>query len=180
MSSGGAQARGSIRIRAAKRGDVELMFALIVELATYERAAERVLGTPRLLDNALFGDDPVAEAVIAELDGEAVGFALYFRTFSTWLCLPGLWLEDLYVSPQHRRSGVGKALLKHVAAVAVERGYGRLEWAALDWNAPALSFYASLGAEQLNEWLTHRLHGEALRRVAASADAADAARASGT
>ncbi len=105
--------------------------------------------------------------MVAELAGEPVGFALFFRTFSTWLCRPGLWLEDLYVSPAHRRAGVGKALLEHVAATAVERGYGRLEWSALDWNAPALGFYASLGAEQLNEWLVHRLDGEALERVAA-------------
>jgi GNAT superfamily N-acetyltransferase len=163
---------GSLQIRPAEPGDVQLIFSLIVELATYEHAAERVLGTPELLGQALFGADAVAEAVIAELDGAAAGFALYFRTFSTWLCRPGLWLEDLYVSPAHRRAGIGRELLSHVAAVAVERGYGRVEWAALDWNAPALSFYSSLGAEQLNEWLTHRLDGEALRRVAAGTDLA--------
>ena len=163
-------AAGPLRIRPAEPGDVELIFSLIVELATYERATERVLGTPELLGQALFGADAVAEAVIAELDAEPAGFALYFRTFSTWLCRPGLWLEDLYVSPARRRAGIGRALLSHVAAVAVQRGYGRLEWAALDWNAPALSFYSSLGAERLNEWLTHRLDGEALRHVAAGTD----------
>ncbi len=161
---------GPLRIRPAEPGDVHLILSLIKELATFERAGERALGTPELLEQALFGADAVAETVIAELDGEPAGFALYFRTFSTWVCRPGLWLEDLYVSPAHRRGGVGRALLNHVAAVAVERGYGRLEWAALDWNAPALSFYSSLGAEQLNEWVTHRLDGEALRRVAAGTD----------
>jgi GNAT superfamily N-acetyltransferase len=155
-----------LRIRAAERADVPLIFSLIVELAEYERARERVVGSEQLLDHALFGPDPVAEAVIAELDGVAAGFALYFRTFSTWLCRPGLWLEDLYVSPQQRRGGVGRALLAHVARTAVERGYGRVEWSALDWNAPALTFYEALGAERLGEWQVHRLEGDALERVA--------------
>ena len=168
--SSAPEVSGPLRIRPAEPGDVQLIFSLVVELATYERAAERVLGTPELLEQALFGTDAVAEAVIAELGDEPAGFALYFRTFSTWLCRPGLWLEDLYVSRTHRRAGVGRALLSHVAAIAVERDYGRMEWAALDWNAPALSFYSSLGAEQLNEWVTHRLDGEALRRVAEETD----------
>jgi GNAT superfamily N-acetyltransferase len=159
----------SLRIRPAEPTDVELIFSLIVELADYERARERVIGTTELLSSALFGADAVAEAAIAELDGEPVGFALWFRTFSTWLCLPGLWLEDLYVSPQHRRGGVGRVLLAHVAAVAVDHGCGRLEWSALYWNAPALEFYAGLGAERLEEWQVHRLEGEALARVAAAA-----------
>ena len=159
-----------VRIREARREDAALIFSWIVELATYERAPDQVTGNIALLEEALFGAAPTAEAVIAELDGEPAGFALYFRTFSTWLCRPGLWLEDLYVSPAHRRAGVGRALLSHVAALAVRRGYGRLEWSALDWNAPALSFYSSLGAEQLNEWLVHRLDGEALHRVAAGTD----------
>lgn len=160
---------GSLRIRPAEPTDVELIFSLIVELAEYERARERVAGSPELLRAALFGGDPVAEAVIAELDGEPVGFALWFRTFSTWLCLPGLWLEDLYVSPQRRRAGVGRVLLAHVARVALENGYGRVEWSALDWNTPALEFYTGLGAERLEEWRVHRLEGEALAQVAAAA-----------
>jgi GNAT superfamily N-acetyltransferase len=158
---------GSLRIRTAEPTDVELIFSLVVELADYERARQRVVGTPALLSSALFGDDPVAEAVIAELDGEPAGFALWFRTFSTWLCLPGLWLEDLYVPPEHRRAGVGRALLAHVARVAVDRGYGRVEWSALDWNTPALDLYAHLGAERLEEWVVHRLEGEALAWAAA-------------
>jgi GNAT superfamily N-acetyltransferase len=158
---------GSLRIRPAEPPDVELIFSLVVELAEYERARERVVGTPALLSEALFGDEPAAEAAIAELDGEPAGFALWFRTFSTWLCLPGLWLEDLYVSPEHRRAGVGRALLAHVARVAADNGYGRVEWSALDWNAPALEFYAGLGAERLTEWEVHRLEGEALAHLAA-------------
>ena len=158
---------GSLRIRDAEPSDVELTFSLVLELAEFERARERVVGTPEMLSSALFGEDRVAEAVIAEQDGAPVGFALWFRTFSTWLCLPGLWLEDLYVSPRHRRSGVGRALLEHVVGVAVERGYGRLEWSALDWNTPALEFYGGLGAERLEEWRVHRLEGEALTRLAA-------------
>lgn len=158
---------GSLRIRPAERADVELIFSLIVELADYERARERVVGTPALLDSALFGDDPVAQAAIGEKDREAVGFVLWFRTFSTWLCLPGLWLEDLYVSPEHRRAGVGRGLLAYVAQVAADNGYGRVEWSALDWNTPALDFYAGLGAKRLHEWGVYRLEGEALTRLAA-------------
>jgi GNAT superfamily N-acetyltransferase len=159
----------SVRIRAAERADVPLVFALIVELASYERAAADVVGSEQLLGQALFGDDPVAEVVIAEVGGGAAGFALFFRTFSTWLCLPGLWLEDLYVSPSHRRAGVGRALLGHVASVALERGCGRLEWSVLSWNEPALRFYDSLGAQRLDEWQTLRLDGAALSEIARAA-----------
>ncbi len=161
-----------VRIRRADPADVPLVFALIVELAEYERAADRVVGSEELLERALFGPDPVAEAVIAELDSGAdagpnpVGFALFFRTFSTWLCRPGLWLEDLYVSPAHHRSGVGRVLLAHVAQLAVDRGYGRLEWSALGWNTPAIQFYESLGATRLEEWEGFRLEGAALVDVA--------------
>ena len=139
---------------------------MIGELAAYERARERAVGTEELLSEALFGADPSAEAVIAELDEEPVGFALFFRTFSTWLCRPGLYLEDLFVRPAHRRGGIGRALLTHVARIAVERGYGRLDWSALTWNTPALDFYAALGAERMDEWAGLRLEGESLARVA--------------
>jgi GNAT superfamily N-acetyltransferase len=151
-----------LRIRAAHEDDAELIFALIVELAEYERAPEQVHGSPGLLRDSLFGQAPHAEAVIAERDGEPVGFALFHGTFSTWECRPGLWLEDLYVPPEHRRGGVGEALFRHVAGVAVERGCTRLGWAALDWNTPALSFYEKRGAEVLSEWKLHRLSGPAL------------------
>ena len=179
----------SVKIRAARPDDVELIFSLIVGLAEYERAPGQVTGTPELLRTALFGDQPSAEALIAEqLDdagagrsseagsraagkpaADPLGFALFHGSFSTWECRPGIWLEDLYVPPEHRRGGVGRALLSEVAAIAVARGCARLEWAALDWNSPALDFYAGLGAGRLHEWLMHRLDGEALRAVAAEA-----------
>jgi GNAT superfamily N-acetyltransferase len=163
-----------VRIREAMPADVELIFSLIVELAEYERAPEQVTGTPELLYAALFGAQPSAEALVAEIDREAVGFALFHGTFSTWECRPGIWLEDLYVPPQHRRAGVGGALLTHLARMAVQRGCTRLEWAALNWNAPALDFYAKLGSRCLSEWQMHRLDGDALPRVAARAPAAEA------
>ena len=159
----------SLVIRTAERRVVRLIFSLIVELATYERAPDQVRGDEQLLAEALFGQHPSAEAVIAELDGEAVGFALFYSTFSTWECRSGIWLEDLYVPPEHRRAGIGVALLRHLAAVALERGCTRLEWAALDWNTPALDFYEKLGATRLDRWRVHRLDGDALIRVAVPA-----------
>jgi GNAT superfamily N-acetyltransferase len=155
-----------LTIRAAEPADVELIYSLIVELAAYEHARAEVCGTPELLEQALFGAPPSAEALVAELGGDPVAFAVYYTTFSTWECRPGIWLEDLYVPPEHRRAGVGAALLSELARITVERGYTRLEWAALDWNAPALDFYAKLGARRLNEWQLHRLDGAALERVA--------------
>jgi GNAT superfamily N-acetyltransferase len=143
---------------------------MIVELAEYERAREHVVGSPELLADALFGPRPAAQAVIAELDGLGVGFALFYRTFSTWECRPGIWLEDLYVSPEHRGSGAGRALLSHLARITVQHGYPRLEWAALDWNTPALDFYAQAGASLLGDWRIHRLAGDALQRVARADD----------
>jgi GNAT superfamily N-acetyltransferase len=160
----------AIRIREAQRTDVGQIYAWVAELAEYERAADAVTGTPALLEHALFGPSPVAEAVIAEADGEAAGFAVFYTTFSTWECRPGLWLEDLYVPPDRRRSGVGVALLSWLARTAVARGCARLEWAALDWNTPALRFYDKLGARRLSEWCMHRLDGALLARVAEAAD----------
>jgi GNAT superfamily N-acetyltransferase len=155
-----------VRIRAAERADVEPIFAWIVELAEYERSPDAVTGTPAQLEEALFGGRPTAEALIAEIEREPAGMALFYSTFSTWECLPGLWLEDLYVPPERRRSGVGGALISHLAAIAVERGHPRLEWAALDWNTPALQFYEKLGATLLKDWYMHRLEGDGLRAVA--------------
>ena len=157
----------AVGIRDARPDDVPLLFSLIVELADYERAADRVAGSEALLYEALFGPRPHAEAVIASIAEEPAGFALFFGTFSTWLCRPGLWLEDLYVRPTERRGGAGEQLLRRVAAIAVERGYTRLGWAALDWNTPALRFYEKLGAELLGEWKLHRFSGDDLRAVAA-------------
>ncbi|HET8977878.1 MAG TPA: GNAT family N-acetyltransferase [Solirubrobacteraceae bacterium] len=162
-----AGAGGQVRIRPATPDDVDLIYAFIVELAEYERAPEEVTGTPELLAESLFGAAPSAEALIAELDGTPAGFAVFHGTFSTWECRPGIWLEDLYVPERFRRAGIGRALLRHLAAVTVERGCTRLEWTALDWNTPALAFYEGLGASRLSAWELHRLDGEALRRVAA-------------
>ena len=164
MSSGGS---GEVRVRAATPDDVAQIHGFIVELAVYEREPDGVTGTPEMLAEALFGPRPSAEALIAELDGEAVGFAVFHGTFSTWECLPGIWLEDLFIPERHRRAGAGRALLSYLAALALERGCPRLEWVALDWNELALGFYERVGAERLSDWELHRLTGDALRRVAA-------------
>jgi GNAT superfamily N-acetyltransferase len=155
-------------IRPATRDDVPLLLELIGELADYERLRDEVVLDAGLLERHLFGERPAAEAVLADVGGEAIGYALFFPTFSTFLGRPGLWLEDLFVLPAHRRGGVGRALLLHVAQLAVARGCGRLEWSALDWNAPALAFYRELGARVLPEWHLHRLDGAALAAVARS------------
>lgn len=166
-----------VSIRDARPDDVGLIFGWIVELAEYERARDQVRGTPELLADALFGERPAAEGLIAETPSEEgswqpAGFAVFHLTFSTWECRPGIWLEDLYVPPAHRRAGVGGALISHLARVTLARGYTRLQWAALDWNAPALDFYVKLGATRLDEWKLHRLDGEALVRVASRAGSA--------
>lgn len=158
----------SCDIRPATRADVPLLLELIGALADYERLRNEVVLDAGLLDQHLFGERPAAEAVIAEVDGEAVGYALFFPTFSTFLGRAGLWLEDLFVLPARRRGGVGQALLEHVAQLAVARGCGRLEWSALDWNEPALAFYRELGARAMPEWHLHRLDGASLAAVARS------------
>ena len=169
LTGGEPDGADDLIIRAATPGDVEQIYAFIVELAEYERAPDQVTGTPELLADALFGPEPCAEALVAERDGQPIGMAVFHGTFSTWECRPGIWLEDLFVPPRFRRSGVGAALLAQLAAITVERGRTRLEWNALDWNDPALSFYEQLGAQRLSEWELHRLDGEALARVAGSA-----------
>jgi GNAT superfamily N-acetyltransferase len=153
-------------IRTAQREDAGLLFSMIQELADYEQASDRVRGSQQQLAAALFDPPAAAEAVIAEVAGQPVGVALFFSTFSTWLCQPGIWLEDLYVRPEHRGDGVGRALLAHLARLAVERGCGRVEWSALDWNTPALKFYDRLGAARLDDWKGFRLEGDSLRRLA--------------
>ncbi len=164
----------TVSVRPAREDDVELIYSLIVALAEYERAPDEVVGTPELLHRWLFGAEPAAEALIGEVDGAPVGFALFHGTFSTWECRPGLWLEDLFVLPEYRRFGVGGRLLGNVARVAVERGYTRVSWTALDWNAMALSFYRKIGATVLDEWTNHRLSGATLQAVAATADSSAA------
>jgi GNAT superfamily N-acetyltransferase len=160
-----------LTVRDARREDVALIFGWVVELADYEHGRDQVAASPELLEAALFGPAPSGEALIAEVRSETdaplepAGFAVFYRTFSTWEGRPGIWLEDLYVPPAHRRYGVGGALLSHLANITVARGFTRLEWAALDWNEPALSFYAKIGAACLDEWVLHRLDGAALDRA---------------
>jgi GNAT superfamily N-acetyltransferase len=158
-----------VPVRPAQESDADRIHRLIIDLATYERAADQVRSTPEQLREALFGPQPAAYALVADSAGEVVGFALYFRNFSTWEGVHGIYLEDLYVAPEHRGSGLGKALLVALAEIAVQRGYARLEWAVLDWNEPSINFYRALGAVPLDEWTVFRLAGPALSRVAAGA-----------
>jgi GNAT superfamily N-acetyltransferase len=153
-------------IRAAQPDDVPLLLELFAELAVYEQIEHELHATPELLAPALFAERPVAEALIATRGRDAAGYALYFTTFSSFRCKEGVWLEDLFVREAHRRAGVGRALLAAVAARVREREGARLEWSALDWNELALSFYRGLGARTMSQWITHRLDGEALERLA--------------
>jgi GNAT superfamily N-acetyltransferase len=155
-----------IRIRAAAPDDVPLILTFIHELATYEKLAHEVVVTELDMHAALFGERPVIETVIASLDDEPVGYALFFPTFSTFLGKPGLYLEDLYVRPTARGFGVGRKLLEHLARITVERGWGRLEWSVLDWNEPSIAFYKKMGATAMNEWTVFRLTGQALKTLA--------------
>jgi len=139
-------------IRPASRGDVPELLRLIRELAIYEKLEDQARGTEPALAQALFGPRPACEALVAEAGGRAVGFALFFTTFSTFLCKPGLYLEDLFVEPGERGLGIGKGLLRALAALAVERDCGRFEWRVLDWNEPSINFYKSLGATIMPEW----------------------------
>jgi len=154
-----------LRIRPARPGDEPLLLELIHELAVYEKAPEEAVATPALLHTALFGERPTAEAVIAEWDGEAAGFALFFHNFSTWTGKPGLYLEDLFVCETVRGNGIGKALLLHLAGIARERDCGRMEWSVLDWNRPAIEFYEALGAKPQSEWTVYRLNEADLARL---------------
>jgi GNAT superfamily N-acetyltransferase len=155
-------------IRPATVDDIHAVHGLICDLAGYEHARDRVKATPDQLRTALFGPSPATYALVAEVDGAVVGFALWFLNFSTWEGVHGIYLEDLYVQPEHRGTGLGRALLWSLAAIAVARGYARLEWAVLDWNAPSIEFYRRLGAVAMNEWTVFRLAGDTL---AAAADA---------
>ncbi len=153
-------------IRAAGRSDVALIFAFIRELAAYEKLSEEVVATEDTLAATLFGPHPAAEVLIAEVDGGPAGFALFFFNYSTFLGRPGIYLEDLFVRPEARGRGVGRALLSRLGAIARERGCGRLEWAVLDWNENAIRFYEKLGATARTDWTTYRLTGDALARLA--------------
>jgi GNAT superfamily N-acetyltransferase len=152
-------------VRAARPEDVPTIRALIAELAAYERAADQARATEEQLRAALFGERPAVFALVAEADGVVVGFALWFLNFSTWQGVHGIYLEDLYVRPEQRGRGLGKALLQSLAAIAVARGYARFEWWVLNWNTPAIEFYRAMGAVAMDEWTVFRLSGDPLRSV---------------
>jgi len=156
-------------IRQARPGDVAAIHRLVRELADYERSAEQVVATADDLQHALFGEQPAVFAHVATHDGAVAGFALWFLNFSTWTGRHGIYLEDLYVTPELRGHGYGKALLAELARICVERGYARFEWAVLDWNTPAIGFYRALGAAAMDEWTVQRLAGPALDAVASQA-----------
>ena len=156
-----------LEIRAATEGDAPLILSLIKELAEYERLSHEVVATEEALRDSLFGERPVAEVLIGDLGDEAVGFALFFHNFSTFLGKPGIYLEDLYVKPRYRGMGFGRTLLVHLARLARERGCGRFEWSVLDWNEPAIGFYKGIGASPVSGWTVYRVTGEALDDLAA-------------
>ncbi|WP_035987544.1 GNAT family N-acetyltransferase [Leptolyngbya sp. KIOST-1] len=151
-----------LKIHPATPADIPALVNLIKALADYEKLAHEVTGKPEDLEQALFGPRPYAEAVLAWIEDTPVGMALFFHNFSTFLMQPGIYLEDLFVQPDYRGQGIGKALLRHVGNLALERGCGRFEWSVLDWNAPAIAFYQSMGAEIKPEWQICRVTGEAL------------------
>lgn len=151
-------------LRSAAPADLPAIVGLITELAEFEHLTHLLQVTPENLHPHLFGPRPVVEAVVAEVAGQVVGFALFFTNFSTFLARPGLYLEDLYVQPAHRAAGIGKSLLEHLGALAVARGYGRFEWSVLDWNENAIRFYERMGATVMPEWRICRVTGDALAR----------------
>ncbi|WP_240771260.1 GNAT family N-acetyltransferase [Nocardioides sp. GY 10113] len=153
-------------IRAATADDVPDILRLIRELAEYERDPDAVVNTEEKLRTWLFGPDAVAEALLAEYDGRVVGVALWYRSYSTWTGVPGVYLEDLFVEEEHRGRGFGKAFFRALAAIVVARGYERLEWVVLDWNTPSIEFYERLGGRPMKGWSTYRLVGEDLRALA--------------
>jgi GNAT superfamily N-acetyltransferase len=156
-----------VAIREARRGDEAAIFGMIVELATYEKLADDVNGDAEVLGRELF-EAGTAEALVAEVDGQPVGYALLARTFSTFECRAGIWIEDIFVKPESREHGVGRALFARIAALALERGWPRVEWAVLDWNRLAIDFYERLGSVNLDAWTMRRLDGAALARLASS------------
>ncbi len=157
-----------LNIRAATKNDVALILGFITELAIYEKAEHEVLATPELIEESIFSAGATAKALIIERGEQALGFAVYFYNYSTWLGRKGLFLEDLYISPDARGCGAGKAMLKHLAQLALAEGCGRFEWNVLDWNEPAIQFYESFGAQAQNEWVGYRLSGQPLADFAAS------------
>ena len=151
-----------LTIRPATAADAALILRFITDLAIYEKAEHEVKTDTAGIEASLFGPDSSAQALICEYDGQPIGYAVYFFNYSTWLGKHGLYLEDLYISPETRGVGAGKALLRHLAQLAVAKGCGRFEWAVLDWNTPAIEFYEAFGAKPQDEWTTYRLTGQAL------------------
>jgi len=156
----------AFEIREANESDVPQIHQFIRDLADYEKLADLVVANEAQLQETLFGSSPYAEVIIAEEDGTPAGFALFFHNYSTFLAQPGIYLEDLFVKPEYRGRGYGKALLARLAQIARERKCGRIDWAVLDWNEPSIAFYKSLGARRMDEWHTFRLTGEALENLA--------------
>jgi GNAT superfamily N-acetyltransferase len=158
-----------LQIRPATEDDAQLLFDLILELASYEKLAAEVSGDAEVLRRSLF-EQRAAEALLLEVGEATVGYAIFFTTFSTFECRSGIWLEDVYVRPEHRRGGIGLAVMRHLAALALERGHVRLDWCALEWNEPALRFYDKLGATRLDDWRMLRLERDGIEELAGSAD----------
>jgi GNAT superfamily N-acetyltransferase len=158
----------NLKIRMATRDDVAIILQLIRDLATYERAPDEVTATEEQLVDVLFGEKPAAEVVLAFAEDVPVGFAVFFHNFSTWLGRPGLYLEDLFVKPEARGKGYGRALLVHLAKIARDRGCGRMEWAVLNWNEPAIEFYRKLEAKPMDEWTVYRLTAPEINALAES------------
>jgi GNAT superfamily N-acetyltransferase len=156
----------SMRIAPAAQGDASLILSFICKLAEYEKLSHEVVATEENIREHVFGANATAEVLLAYWHEQPVGFALYFRNFSTFLGQAGIYLEDLFVEPEHRGKGIGKALLIELAKIAVERGYGRLQWSVLDWNTPSIEFYRRLGAVAQDEWTVYRVTGDALAQLA--------------
>ncbi len=154
-------------VRTATVEDAEVILALIIELAIYEKAEHEVVTTVDEIRESIFGSHSKASALIAEVDNKPVAYAVYFYNYSTWLGKNGIYLEDIYVSPEYRQQGIGKALLQRVSKIAVNQNCGRVEWSVLDWNTPAIEFYESLGAKPQDEWTVYRLSGDELKNFAA-------------
>ncbi len=166
MSS--SQATTKMHIRSATIDDCELILGFIRELAVYEKLEHELVATPQILAKTLFGDKAYAEVLIGEYEGEPVAYALYFHSFSTFHGRPGIYLEDVYVQPAMRGKGMGKLIMSTLAHIALERGCARFEWSVLDWNAPSIAFYRSIGAEPMEGWTVQRVSGKALEELAAS------------
>jgi len=156
----------SLTIRPAVRTDAAQILAYITELAEFERARDQVVATLADIEHSLFGEGSTVHSLICERDGKAIGFAVYFYSYSTWQGRNGIYLEDLYITPEQRGGGAGRDVLRHIAREAVAKGYGRFEWSVLDWNEPAIGFYQSLGAEPQAEWVRYRLDGDKLLQFA--------------